>query len=71
AGRKVLNRRTSQVLGQVTLSIGVAEYEFGETLGAFVHRADEALYLAKRQGRNAVASQDDLSTTSTVEFEDI
>lgn len=71
AGRKVLNRRTGQVLGQVTLSVGVAEYEFGETLGAFVHRADEALYLAKRQGRNAVASQDDLSTTSTVEFEDI
>ncbi|MBC7906729.1 MAG: diguanylate cyclase, partial [Rhodospirillaceae bacterium] len=57
ASRKVLNRRTGQVLGQVTLSAGVAEYEFGETLGAFLHRADEALYLSKRQGRNRVMSQ--------------
>lgn len=70
AGRKVLNRRTSQVLGQVTLSIGVAEYEFGETLGAFVHRADEALYLSKRQGRNRVMSQDDLTSTNHLEFDE-
>ncbi len=64
AGRKVLNRRTGQVLGHVTLSVGVAEYEFGETLGALIHRADEALYLAKRQGRNMVMSQDDLTHAS-------
>lgn len=70
ASRKVLNRRTGQVLGQVTLSVGVAEYEFGETLGAFVHRADEALYLSKRQGRNRVLSQEDLSTTNHLDFED-
>jgi diguanylate cyclase len=69
AGRKVLNKRTGQVLGQVTLSVGAAEYEFGETLGAFVHRADEALYLAKRQGRNTVRSQDDLTSSGMVEFE--
>lgn len=69
ASRKVLNRRTGQVLGQVTLSVGVAEYEFGESLGAFLHRADEALYLAKHQGRNAVKSQDDLTSSTTVEFE--
>lgn len=70
ASRKVLNRRTGQVLGQVTLSVGVAEYEFGETLGAFVHRADEALYLSKRQGRNRVMSQQDLSSTSHLDFEE-
>jgi diguanylate cyclase len=70
AGRKVLNRRTGHVLGQVTLSIGVAEYEFGETLGAFVHRSDEALYLSKRQGRNRVMSQDDLSSTNHLEFDE-
>lgn len=70
ASRKVLNRRTGQVLGQVTLSIGVAEYEFGETLGAFVHRSDEALYLAKRQGRNRVMSQQDLTSSNHLEFDE-
>jgi len=70
ASRKVLNRRTGQVLGQVTLSVGVAEYEFGETLGAFVHRADEALYLSKRQGRNRVMSQEDLTSSSHLDFEE-
>lgn len=70
ASKRVANRRTGQVLGQVTLSVGVAEYEFGETLGAFVHRADEALYLAKRKGRNRVMSQEDLTSSTHIEFED-
>lgn len=70
ADRKVMNRRTGQVLGQVTLSVGAAEYEFGETLGAFVHRADEALYHAKRHGRNQVRTQEDLASSTQVEFDE-
>lgn len=70
AGRAVLNRRTGQVLGHVTLSVGVAEFAFGETLGAFVHRADECLYLAKRDGRNRVKSQHDLTSGSHLDFQD-
>lgn len=60
AGRKVSNRRTGSVLGQVTLSVGVAQYEPGESPSALIHRADEALYHAKRTGRNRVCSQLDL-----------
>ncbi|MGM9949571.1 MAG: diguanylate cyclase [Lysinibacillus sp.] len=37
----------------VTLSIGVAEAK-GETLGQLLNRADQALYGAKREGRNQV-----------------
>jgi diguanylate cyclase len=57
AGKSVTNRRTGKVLGQVTLSIGVAEYVPGETAHALVNRADEALYRAKGQGRNRVIRQ--------------
>jgi diguanylate cyclase (GGDEF)-like protein len=38
----------------VTLSIGVTELRAGDSVDAMVLRADEALYAAKKQGRNRV-----------------
>lgn len=38
----------------VTISIGVAEYDSGETLSSFLGRADQALYQAKQEGRNCI-----------------
>lgn len=40
--------------GQVTLSIGVAEYRCGEPLESLIDRADQALYSAKDVGRDCV-----------------
>lgn len=40
--------------GQVTLSIGVAEYRCGEPLESLIERADQALYSAKDVGRDCV-----------------
>lgn len=60
ASKHVTNKRTGQSLGQITLSLGVAEYQLGEPLSAFIQRADAALYLAKRSGRNQVMSENDL-----------
>jgi diguanylate cyclase (GGDEF)-like protein len=40
----------------ITLSIGVSEYQSGETETDLYARCDNALYLAKRNGRNQVCS---------------
>lgn len=39
---------------KVTVSIGVARYLPGESMDSLIHRADTALYAAKRGGRNRV-----------------
>ena len=39
----------------VTISLGVAEIRYKETSGDWLHRADEALYQAKRAGRNTTS----------------
>lgn len=38
----------------ITVSVGVAEYQRGETVPHLLTRADQALYRAKRDGRNQV-----------------
>jgi len=65
AGRKVTNRNTGRVLGQVTLSVGVAQYANNESVTDLIDRADDALYFAKNHGRNRVGSQTDLQQDST------
>lgn len=57
-GRKEIKNRTSgEILGQITVSIGVAEFKFGEPLSQLILRADEALYEAKSNGRDRVVSE--------------
>lgn len=45
-------------VGQVTISLGIAQYRSGESAGQLLRRADTALYQAKEQGRNRVISGD-------------
>jgi diguanylate cyclase len=60
ANKKIVKRSTGEDLGRITLSIGVASFEYGERLGELVARGDEALYMAKRTGRNKVVTQDEI-----------
>jgi diguanylate cyclase (GGDEF)-like protein len=46
--------RAAGIDRKVTISIGVALVRPGETMDAALRRADEALYRAKREGRNRV-----------------
>lgn len=50
----VKDRRTGNVLGDVTVSIGVAQRSKGEQPQDLVERADKLLYKAKTLGRNRV-----------------
>ena len=49
----------------ITVSAGVAEYQLGETVPQLLTRADEALYQAKRDGRNRVRRSVQLKEASS------
>jgi diguanylate cyclase len=53
--------RKSETLETITVSIGAAQYQPGESLKDFVNRADDALYFSKNEGRNRVTSETMLS----------
>jgi diguanylate cyclase len=63
--RELVKRSNGQNLGRVTVSIGVAGYEPGDSSGSLVDRADSRLYVAKRLGRNKVVSDDALPVPPT------
>jgi diguanylate cyclase len=50
-----------QVDVEITLSGGISQIREGDTIEEFILRADKALYLAKREGKNQIKSQDDLA----------
>jgi len=53
--KEVVNRATGDNLGQITVSLGVAQYYGGEEVCEdLIRRADMALYESKKKGRNQV-----------------
>ena len=59
AKKKLQRKSTGEDLGHITISIGVAQFNPGEPIADFVHRADACLYAAKRAGRNRVIAEND------------
>lgn len=59
AKKKLQRKSTGEDLGHITISIGVAQFNPGEPIADFVHRADACLYAAKRAGRNRVVAEND------------
>ncbi len=52
--KRLVRRSTNETIGAVTVSFGVALYGAGDTVNQLIARADECLYLSKRNGRNRV-----------------
>ncbi|WP_407636119.1 GGDEF domain-containing protein [Paraglaciecola psychrophila] len=50
----VRDKRTGEIMGHITTSIGVAEFTKGMNPLALIEKADKQLYEAKRLGRNRV-----------------
>jgi diguanylate cyclase len=61
AGKKLVKKSTGDVLGAITISIGVAELKSDESSAELIQRADACLYRAKRAGRNCVISDRELT----------
>ena len=64
--KRLVIRKTGKDLGQVSVSIGVAEFASPEPLSRFIERADRALYSAKQTGRNRVVVAEDWSKRAIV-----
>lgn len=59
---KITRRSSGQVLPQITVSIGVAQFQPGESMTDLLERCDRALYCAKGAGRNRAVSEDELDS---------
>jgi diguanylate cyclase len=57
--RKLVKKSTGEVLGTITISIGVAQLGEEDTAESLIRRADACLYGAKSHGRNLVVHQND------------
>jgi diguanylate cyclase len=61
--KKLLKKSTGDILGVITISIGVAQFAPNDTAESFVQRADSCLYAAKNAGRNLVMGQVEIPAT--------
>jgi diguanylate cyclase len=57
--KKLVKKSSGDVLGAITVSIGIAQFGPGETADIVIRRADACLYGAKHNGRNLVINQND------------
>ena len=53
-GRQIVARTTAATICGLTMSAGLASYDPGERLSDWIERVDQALYTAKKTGRNRV-----------------
>jgi diguanylate cyclase (GGDEF)-like protein len=52
--REIIESSTFEDVGKVTVSFGVTEFRANDTEDSLIKRADDAMYEAKKKGRNRV-----------------
>jgi diguanylate cyclase len=57
--KELKKKSTGEILGRVTISVGVAMLKPGDETDSLIERADACLYAAKRNGRNRVVCEAD------------
>jgi diguanylate cyclase len=57
--KKLVKKSTGDILGVITISAGVTQFDPRESVEDFIRRADACLYAAKHAGRNCVISEKD------------
>jgi diguanylate cyclase len=57
--KELKKKSTGEMLGRVTISVGVSMLKPGDTSDSLIERADACLYAAKRGGRNRVVCEAD------------
>jgi diguanylate cyclase len=57
--KELKKKSTGEILGRVTISVGVSMLKPGDDVASLIERADACLYAAKRNGRNRVICEAD------------
>jgi diguanylate cyclase len=57
--KELKKKSTGEILGRVTISVGVSMLKPGDDTDSLIERADACLYAAKRNGRNRVICEAD------------
>jgi diguanylate cyclase len=57
---RITRRSSGEELPGITVSIGVGQFQLGESMEEMIDRCDRALYQAKKRGRNLVVTENEI-----------